>query len=220
MKCESVKCENSLSLLQEKNGQRFCCRSCSNSAIKRLNSLESRLKVSAKLKLVKPFANPSIIKTCPVCSKEFTVTFGNRNQKTCSFKCGKKLGGKNAAKTMAKNGTHSGWHNRKGEPSYPEKYFISLFENENITGWIREKKVGRWFIDFAFEDRHLAVEIDGRQHLDEERKKSDIAKDEYLSSDGWSIVRIPWSNPMTEKGRKNLYPHIERLKSLLKEHYV
>lgn len=116
---------------------------------------------------------------------------------------------------MTERGTHSGWHNRRGEPSYPEKYFISLFENESITGWIREKKVGRWFIDFAFDSKMVAVEIDGRQHEDSDRKKSDEEKDLFLAQSGWTVIRIKWSNPSTEKGKNILYPQIEKLKKIL-----
>ena len=113
---------------------------------------------------------------------------------------------------MSARGTHSGWHNRKGEASYPEKYFMSVFKNENITGWIRDLKVGKWFIDFAFKNKMLAIEIDGRQHLDKERLASDKIKDKFLKLKGWKVIRIPWSNPKDQIGKDKLYPHIKNLK--------
>ena len=213
MKCGSIKCHNALSSQQEKGGQRFCCRACSNSAIPRISRPESRKKVGESISIFR-LTNPQfpkVTKICPSCSKEFTKMYGQRTAKTCSVQCGKKLGGKTAAKTMTERGTHSGWHTRRGELSYPEKYFISVFENEKISGWEYDKKVGRWFVDFAFPHLMLAVEIDGRQHQDLERMESDARKDDFLIKNGWKVIRIPWSNPVSEKGKAALYPHIKYL---------
>ena len=88
---------------------------------------------------------------------------------------------------------------------------MSVFEQEGVTGWEREKKIGRWFIDFAFEHMRLAVEIDGRQHQDAERKAADEVKDAYLKSEGWEVMRIPWTNPRTQKGRDALHPRVRAL---------
>ena len=151
--------------------------------------------------------------TCANCGKEF---LGSKNQKNCSKECSKWQSGKNAAISMKNNGTHAGWHSRKGESSYPEKYFENLFNTENITGWSREKKVGRWFIDFAFESKKIAVEIDGRQHQDLERANSDKLKDEFLINNGWKVFRIIWVNPINDSNKEKLYIQIERLKKILK----
>jgi very-short-patch-repair endonuclease len=124
--------------------------------------------------------------------------------------------GKKAAKTMAARGTFSGWHNRRGEPSYPEKYMMSVFENENISGWVRELKVGRWFLDFAFQDLKIAVEVDGRQHQDHDRKVSDEKKDAFLRQTGWEVIRIVWKKPKTQAGRDFLHPQIHSLVSRIK----
>ncbi len=217
MKCGKTKCDKNLSPQQEKGGQRFCSRACSNSAIPRLSSSTSKKKAGKSLSITR-LANPrfsKIIKICPICENEFSVLYGSRNQKTCSTKCGKKLGGKTASVSMRARGTYSGWSTRGSEPSYPERYFISVFDNEKIFGWKREHKVGKWFIDFAFLDRMLAIEIDGKQHLEENRRKSDEAKDLFLTECGWTIVRIPWSDPQTQKGKDKLYPHIQTLKVML-----
>ena len=207
-----------LSPPQEKNGQLFCSRSCSNSSIKRLASEESKKKVSAKLsgRVINKPQFPAQNKNCVQCASPFIVRHSRKNVVTCSLECAHKLRAKRGALTMRQNGTHAGWHNRRFEPSYPEKYFISLFESENITGWEREKKVGRWFIDFAFMDKMLAVEIDGRQHQDPDRKIKDQEKDAYLESCGFRVIRIPWYNPRTKKGRFLLHPHIHDLLEILK----
>lgn len=170
--CGRDGCNNSLNYTQAKDGVKFCCRSCSNAAVKRLASEESRLKVSEALS--KP---PKTEWKCSQCQSLFTSL---TKKTTCGEECyraAKILSGRRAAETMRRNGTFSGWHNRRFEPSYPERYFMSVFENEGIGGWEREKKVGRWFIDFAFPSKMLAVEIDGSQHEGADRKRRDTEKD-------------------------------------------
>lgn len=155
----------------------------------------------------------SFTRMCDNCGKQF---LGKLYQKNCSKECSKWQSGKNAAATMKANGTNSGWHTRKGESSYPEKYFEELFRKENISGWVREKKVGRWFIDFAFEEKKIAVEIDGRQHDDLNRSNSDQLKDKYLTGNGWTVKRIKWFNPVTESNKEKLYVQIRKLLGELK----
>ncbi len=136
--CGRNGCSNTLNYAQAKGGVKFCCRSCSNSAVKRLASKESREKVSQALS--KP---PRTEWKCSQCESIFT----SLTKKTvCSEDCyraAKVISGRRAAETKRRNGTFSGWHNRRFEPSYPERYFMSVFENEGVVGWEREKKVGR-----------------------------------------------------------------------------
>ena len=117
---------------------------------------------------------------------------------------------------MKERGTFSGWHTRKGESSYPERYVEQVFHQEGIPGWKREKKVGRWFIDFAFEEHKIAVEVDGRQHDMVDRQATDKLKDEFLKSQGWEVIRVRWFNPKDERGKQALYPQIKKLVEYLK----
>jgi very-short-patch-repair endonuclease len=55
---------------------------------------------------------------------------------------------------------------------------------------IREYCVFPYFIDFAFINEMVAVEIDGSQHLLPDRSENDKKKDDLLNSLGWSVVRI------------------------------
>ena len=57
----------------------------------------------------------------------------------------------------------------------------------------REKSFFPYFIDFAFENEKVAVEIDGSQHLEEDRKNRDFEKDKLLKNKGWQVIRIPES---------------------------
>ncbi len=118
---------------------------------------------------------------------------------------------------MKSKNNHNGWKSRTGKlPSYPEQYFIDLFQIESLTEYEREFNDGKWFIDFAFLSKRIAIEIDGKQHDLPERKLKDDEKDIYLESKGWKVFRIKWFNPRTNSGRDKLYPQIEEMKKLLR----
>ncbi|MEK6860820.1 MAG: DUF559 domain-containing protein [Nanoarchaeota archaeon] len=51
--------------------------------------------------------------------------------------------------------------------------------------------VGRYRLDFAYPEEKRAVEIDGKQHLEERAIEHDRIRDEWLKSQGWIILRIP-----------------------------
>jgi very-short-patch-repair endonuclease len=99
---------------------------------------------------------------------------------------------------MKNNPEKTSW--RKNNISYPEKIFLDKITeiewNKKYT-IIRELSVFPFFIDFAFMNEMVAVEIDGSQHLLAERKLRDDKKDEVLIDNGWTIIRV------TEKEIKN-----------------
>lgn len=94
---------------------------------------------------------------------------------------------------MKEHPEETAWRKRN-EPSYPEKCFIKFLQENNYDKKYlieREKSIFPYFIDFAFINEKLAVEIDGSQHIkDDERKKRDVEKDELLISKGWKILRV------------------------------
>jgi very-short-patch-repair endonuclease len=94
-------------------------------------------------------------------------------------------------KWMKENPEKTAW--RLSNPSYPEKIFISIIEEmklyERFT-IIREKSIYPYYIDFAFMNEKVAVEIDGSQHKLDERKANDQKKDKLLMDNGWLVYRI------------------------------
>ena len=116
-------------------------------------------------------------------------------------------------KIRIKNGTHKGWITRN-KISYAENYFITVLTNLGLD-FKREHKVGKYFIDFAFINYKIALEIDGKQHELPDRKEADRIKDIFLTSLGWKIFRIKWYNPFS-KNKNKLYSQIEEFKELLK----
>ena len=92
---------------------------------------------------------------------------------------------------MKANPEKTAW--RLKNMSYPEKCFQKMLEDNGLDKKhliYREYSVFPYFIDFAFINEKIAVEIDGSQHLEEERKKRDNEKDKLLASNGWKILRI------------------------------
>lgn len=207
----------------------FCSSSCSASFNneKRVLSDKTKEKISHQLKGkihdTERLSIQFIDKTCPNCDKAFKTR--KKNQVYCSRECVRKKyfnsesskeKTKQKVKERIENGTFSGWKSRKNRnPSYPENYFIDLLNNENITGWTRELPMDKYFIDFAFIDKKVALEIDGKQHSYEDRKKKDIEKDMYLKENGWNVFRIKWYNPVNDKNKEKLYSQIDIFKEIL-----
>ncbi len=87
----------------------------------------------------------------------------------------------------------SRWNN---EPSYPEKFFKRVIDNEfedkDVT---QEYSVGIFSIDFAWVDKKIAIEIDGDQHQrHQEVIERDKRKNKKLEDEGWKLLRIVWKD--------------------------
>ena len=95
-------------------------------------------------------------------------------------------------KFMKEHPEETAWRKRN-EPSYPEKMFIRFLEEKGYSDKYyieREYSMFPFYIDFAFIDLKIAVEIDGSQHLEEERQQKDIEKDKLLQDNGWTVIRV------------------------------
>lgn len=103
------------------------------------------------------------------------------------------------------NGTHKGWSTRNIK-SYAEIFFENVLINNHIC-FEREKKVGKYFLDFVI--GMLDLEIDGKQHEYVDRKKSDLARDEYLRKQGYFVYRIKWNEINTIEGKEMMKAKID-----------
>src|SRR4051795_8803370 len=54
----------------------------------------------------------------------------------------------------------------------------------------RQLPIGPYIADFACRQAKLVIEIDGGQHANSHR---DVARDEWLQSQGWAILRV-WNS--------------------------
>lgn len=95
--------------------------------------------------------------------------------------------------------------------SYIEQWFydnvILSHQLEKKYDIVNEYSEYPYFIDFAFINIKLAVELDGKFHGEEERKKFDKNRDEKLIEKGWMVYRIPYY--------KIQYENDETIKSFL-----
>lgn len=82
-------------------------------------------------------------------------------------------------------------HKSKSE-SYPEKYFREWLEKENIS-FEQEYQFKLYSFDFLIDGR-IDLEIDGNQHiLDERIKDHDKKRDKITTDNGYLVKRILWS---------------------------
>lgn len=101
---------------------------------------------------------------------------------------------------MKEHPEDTAWRKRN-KPSYPEECFIKYIKDRKLDQKYtieREKSFFPYFADFTFEQLKLVIEIDGSQHLNEDRKLSDIKKDNLIRSLGWKVIRITENTVKTD----------------------
>ena len=116
----------------------------------------------------------------------------------------KKIMREKRLKWMKEHPQQTAW--RLKNMSYPKKCFQKILEDNGLDKKYliyREYSVFPYFIDFAFINEKIAVEIDGSQHLLKERKERDDEKDKLLTNKGWKILRIA-ATEVTHDGTKAL----------------
>lgn len=97
------------------------------------------------------------------------------------------------AEGRAHNIGHSRWNN---EPSWPEKWFMKVIENEfKDRDYKREHPFSKYSLDFVWLHKKKVIEIDGEQHdRFPEQKARDIAKDALLVQHGYEVLRLRWKD--------------------------
>lgn len=103
---------------------------------------------------------------------------------------------------------------RQKNMSYPEEMFLKFLNERGYADKFliqREYSIFPYFIDFAFVDLKIAIEIDGSQHLLQERKAKDELKDTLLIENGWRVIRIAESSVKEDWGsiQRVLDDHID-----------
>ena len=148
----------------------------------------------------------NITKICPYCGKGF------KGKRVEHFKiCEKKPHGPHKwteeekrnlsekVKLAHKEGRHPGFTQlNKEQCSYPEKWLIKFLKDKlNLIEGIhyeREKYYHGLYLDFLFPATKQVIEMDGNQHYVNGRTKQDIKKDNFLKQEGYTELRIPWSD--------------------------
>ncbi|HEY6950798.1 MAG TPA: DUF559 domain-containing protein [Bacteroidota bacterium] len=88
---------------------------------------------------------------------------------------------KNTSRTLRKNMTVA------------ERLLWSKIRRKQLKGlqFYRQKTVGNYIVDFYCPAAKIIIEVDGSQHFEEQGKKKDHIRDEYLSRLGFEVLRFP-----------------------------
>ena len=135
--------------------------------------------------------------------KDLKNEFGDKYQIVCQVSHEiKSAASKETQRQLVESGQHVGWQSRNIK-SYPEVFWEQVLVNNHITydpnHTVKKRDLGindnsNYFLDFLIDDV-IDLEIDGKQHQYEDRKQSDIIRDDLLQKNGFIIYRIPWVNP-------------------------
>jgi len=88
------------------------------------------------------------------------------------------------------------------EPVLYERRLWKLLRDRRLAGlkFRRQFKIGRYIVDFICFRHRLIVEADGPQHED---RAEDAARDEWLSAQGFRVLRFPISRSRTIESRSS-----------------
>ncbi len=80
----------------------------------------------------------------------------------------------------------------RNNPSPPEIMLWGKIKNRQLGyKFIRQYSVDGYVIDFFCPKLHIAIEVDGKYHQLESRKKYDIYRDKWLLAFNIKTIRIP-----------------------------
>ena len=91
-----------------------------------------------------------------------------------------------------------------------EKMLWKQVRGKQLMGrkFFRQYSVGLYILDFYCPDLKLAVELDGGQHNDEEKKESDNVRSEYLQQQGINVIRF-WNHEVLQQSEAVLAKIVE-----------
>lgn len=193
---------------------KFCSSSCAASYNNqnRVISQKTRNKISASLSKTLRDPNYEYTKNgrklhiciCEICGKTFKSV--HKNTTHCSKKCvcddpkyKEKL--REGQLKLIKEGKHKGWISRK-IISYPERFWMKVLDNNNISYIHNFRFQKRYFLDFyiVLNGKEIDLEIDGRQH--QYRQKEDNIRDTFVKEHNVIVYRIKWNSINNDKGKE------------------
>ena len=146
---------------------------------------------------------------CIICGKTFNPQinkYGRLSKTTCcSIQCKKLLNKQTGLKvynSAKEKGVTKSWQSRN-IISYPEKFWTEVLNNNNIK-FEREYFLNKkYFLDFYIKvnGKKIDLEIDGKQHTRQEHIEHDRIRDEYVTSNGIEVYRIPWNEINSNSGK-------------------
>lgn len=124
-----------------------------------------------------------------------------------------------------KEGTWNIWKTRNIR-SYPELFVENYLLVNNISfehdkyvakSSLDENENSGYFLDFYFDSKKIDLEIDGGQHLKEDRIEHDRKRDKLLIDNGYNVIRIPWVNIKNKEKKKWFIDKLDEVISMIKE---
>lgn len=197
---EEHRCEHCGKIMTEFYGSgRFCSKGCANS---RVQTEDTKEKISKKL------TKNICTETCKNCGK--LLSFKNKTGycKDCYIKLPKSEESKKKQSITMKSKGYPRWNIHRNEPSYAEKFFMEVLNNNSILydfdHHVKNHKNHFYILDFYIEKNNIKIdlEIDGKQHKDPDRILHDHERDKYLKSKGYLIYRIEWNEINSDSGKQ------------------
>jgi len=83
-------------------------------------------------------------------------------------------------------------HDSRDTPWSPaERALHELLRQAGLTGWVGNKRVGRWRPDVCFVHRRVIIEVDGwEHHRSREAFELDRQRHSDLVAEGWHVLRF------------------------------
>lgn len=157
---------------------------------------------------IKNGQQPKIKCYCSFCKREFSTRASrNRHENYCtenpnaktyvgghpqSIETKKKIS--SSMKKAHKEGRAGEWVGRH-ERSYAEQSWYNIFSNDlGEKTFINNFFVKKYWLDFAWPDKKIYFEVDGRTHFTEDGILHDKERTEFLNNEGWTLIgRCNWS---------------------------
>ena len=156
---------------------------------------------------IKRGQQPTVYCKCKFCGREFNRTCSKTLHEKCCDNNPNKVsvrGHKVSEETKKKisegmilahkEGRANEWQGRR-ERSYAEQSWYNIFANDfGLETFENNFFVKKYWLDFAWIDKKIYFEVDGRAHFTEEGKKHDIEREKFLIKEGWTLIgRCNWS---------------------------
>lgn len=119
-------------------------------------------------------------------------------------------------KLAHKEGRASSWIGKR-KRSYAEQSWFNIFSKENIE-FENNYHVHPYWLDFAWPDKKIYFEVDGRTHYTTEGKLHDEKRTNFLKEHGWMLIgRCNWSEyqSLSEKSKQQ---YIEKILNTVRNH--
>ena len=85
------------------------------------------------------------------------------------------------------------WRNadelRLNQTSSEQRLWQRIRANQLGVRFRGQHPIGSYIVDFCCVKKHIVVELDGDSHADNEAKANDAMRSNYLTSNGWHVLR-------------------------------